>query len=136
LVIKSLNQVLVAHAYNPGCLGGQDQEDHNSRPVQGNSSQTQIITKITRAKAGQRCGSNGRGLLCKCQALSSNSSPPTKKKKKKNEEGREEGRVLKVRGNEERITASKGNCINLNSSSYATASIFFMFKSGRNKKVY
>jgi hypothetical protein len=43
-------QAPVAHAYNPSYSGGRDQEDHGSKPAQGNSLQDPIlkntITKI------------------------------------------------------------------------------------------
>jgi hypothetical protein len=35
----------VAHVCNPSCSGGRDQEDHNSRPAQANSSPRAYLEK-------------------------------------------------------------------------------------------
>jgi hypothetical protein len=37
-----MSWVLVAHACNPSYSGGRDQENHGSKPAQGNSSQDPI----------------------------------------------------------------------------------------------
>jgi hypothetical protein len=61
----------VAHTYNPSYSGGRDQEDHDSKPVQANSSMRPYLEKpFTKT-----------GLVewLKVKALSS--SPSTSKKK-------------------------------------------------------
>jgi hypothetical protein len=55
---------LVAHACNPSYSGGRDQEDHNSRQAQANSSQD-LISKITRAKWTGDVAQMVEHLLCK-----------------------------------------------------------------------
>jgi hypothetical protein len=61
-------------------LGGWDLEDQGSRPARGNSS----ISKIPRAKWTGGVVQVLEHLLCKGEALSSNSSIAKKKKKKPN----------------------------------------------------
>jgi hypothetical protein len=39
------SRVLAAHACNPSCSGGRDQEDHGSGPAQANSSR-ELVLKI------------------------------------------------------------------------------------------
>jgi hypothetical protein len=53
-------------------LGGWNQEDHASRPVQANSS-WDLISKITRAQRTRGVAQAEESLLCKHEALSSNS---------------------------------------------------------------
>jgi hypothetical protein len=66
---------LQAHACNPSYLGGRLKSgDHSLRPAWANSSRPHFH-KNNQSKMNWRCGSSGRGLLCKCKALSSNSSP-------------------------------------------------------------
>jgi hypothetical protein len=69
--------MLVAHTYSLNYSGGQDQEDHGSRPAQANSSQNPF-SKIIRAKWTGGVAQAVVYLLCNCKALSSNSSPTKK----------------------------------------------------------
>jgi hypothetical protein len=48
---------LVAHTCNPSYSGGRDQEDHNLKPAQTNTSQDPILKKTSqkRARSGSRC---------------------------------------------------------------------------------
>jgi hypothetical protein len=46
-----LGQAPVAHKYNPSYSGGRDQEDHDLKPAQANSSQDPI-SKIANIKMG------------------------------------------------------------------------------------
>jgi hypothetical protein len=71
---------LVPHTCNLSCLGGWDWEDWGSRPAQANSSQD-FISKITRAKQARGIAKVVEYLLCKSEALSSNSSSTKKRKK-------------------------------------------------------
>jgi hypothetical protein len=66
--------MLVAHACNPSYLGGRDREGHGLRPAHANIFQDPI-SKITRAKWTGGVAQLVEYLLCKCEALSSNSSP-------------------------------------------------------------
>jgi hypothetical protein len=43
--MASWGQALVAHACNPSCSEGRDQEDHGSKPAQANRSQEPISKK-------------------------------------------------------------------------------------------
>jgi hypothetical protein len=61
---------------------GLDQEDHSLRPAQANSSRYSI-SKITKATWAGGVAQAVQYLLCKCEALSSNSSPTGGKKKKR-----------------------------------------------------
>jgi hypothetical protein len=73
------SQAPMAHAYNPGYLGGRDQEDLSSKPSKANSSWDPIL-KISKQK---RTGGVAQVVACppsKYEALSS--SPSTSKKKK------------------------------------------------------
>jgi hypothetical protein len=56
---KNVSHALVTHSCDPGYLRGWNQEDHDSRPAQANSS-WDPISKITRAKWTWRCGSSSR----------------------------------------------------------------------------
>jgi hypothetical protein len=67
----------VAHAYNPRYLGGRYGEDCSLRLAQANSSKY-LISKKTRAKWTGGVVQAVQHLLCKCEALSSNSSPTKK----------------------------------------------------------
>jgi hypothetical protein len=64
----NFSQALVAHAYNPSYSGGRDQEDHNSKPDQGNSFMRHYLKKKNPSQ--KRAGLS--------------SSPSTDKKKKAN----------------------------------------------------
>jgi hypothetical protein len=55
-----LDQVLVAHAYNPSYSGGRDEEDHSSKATRANSSQDPILKMPITKKSwwsGLRCRS-------------------------------------------------------------------------------
>jgi hypothetical protein len=69
-----LGQAPVTHTCNPSCLEGWDQEDHGLKPASANSLQDPI-SKITRAKWTGGVAQVVQCLLCKCEALSSNSHP-------------------------------------------------------------
>jgi hypothetical protein len=60
---------------------GWDQEDQGSRPAWADSSRDPI-SNITRAKWTGGVAQAAEYLLCKCEALSSNSSPNKTKQKK------------------------------------------------------
>jgi hypothetical protein len=45
-----ISWALVAHACNPSCSGGRDQEDQGSKPAQGNSLQDPILKKTYHQK--------------------------------------------------------------------------------------
>jgi hypothetical protein len=72
--IKTLNQLgtWVAHVCNPSYLGGWDQENQCLRPAHTNSS-WDSISKTTRAKWTWSVAQVTEHLLCKSEALSSNS---------------------------------------------------------------
>jgi hypothetical protein len=53
--------ILVAVVCNPSYLGGRDQEDHDSKSGQANSSEDPIL-KIPTTKKGLQSDSNGRTL--------------------------------------------------------------------------
>jgi hypothetical protein len=72
----------VAQTYNPGYLGGRDQEDQSLRPAWANSLRNSI-SKIIRTKWTGHVPQEVECLLCKCGALSSNPSPTKKRKKRK-----------------------------------------------------
>jgi hypothetical protein len=50
LIKKLINQVLVAHTYNPSFSGGRDQEDRGSKPAQTNTSMSPLSRKIPSQK--------------------------------------------------------------------------------------
>jgi hypothetical protein len=69
LVLNLKNSIpgwaLVAHAYNPSCAGGRDQEACGSRPAQANSSRDPISKKPFIKKGlveGSRCKSLSSNL--------------------------------------------------------------------------
>jgi hypothetical protein len=62
----------VAHIWNPSYLGGWDQEDWGSRPAWANILQDPI-SKLTRVKWTGSVAQAVEHLVCKCEALSSNS---------------------------------------------------------------
>jgi hypothetical protein len=53
--MKKLSLEQVAHAYDPSNSGGRDQEDCSLKPVQENSSQDPISTKMCWWRSGSRC---------------------------------------------------------------------------------
>jgi hypothetical protein len=63
----------VAHTYNPVYSGGRDQEDHNSKPAQANSSQDPI-SKIPNTKKAvgivQGIGPEFKPQYCKKKKIS------------------------------------------------------------------
>jgi hypothetical protein len=69
----------LAHACNPSCLGGWDQEDPVWRPTWANSSWDPHLQNNQTRGVAQAV----ELLLCKCEALSSNPSPTKKKRKEK-----------------------------------------------------
>jgi type I restriction-modification system DNA methylase subunit len=73
---KILSQAPVTHACYPSYSGGRNQEDHNSRPAQANSS-LDLISKIPYTKKGWWSDSSNTS---KREALSSNPEPPPPKK--------------------------------------------------------
>jgi hypothetical protein len=70
--IFKCSRVLVAHACNPSCSEGRNQEDQSSEPAQANSSRDPI-SKIPNTK---KAGGVAQGV--------GPASPGTRKKKKKN----------------------------------------------------
>jgi hypothetical protein len=65
----------VVHTCNPSYLGGRDQEDHISKPIQANSCETLSGTKPTLTRSGR--------VAQRVECLSSNPSTTKKRKKKK-----------------------------------------------------
>jgi hypothetical protein len=83
------SQAPVAHSCNTSYLGGRDWEDHSSRSAQTNSLRD-FFSKITRAK-WTGLAQVAEHLLCKCDALSSNSSANEKIERQKEREREREG---------------------------------------------
>jgi hypothetical protein len=72
----------VAHTCNPSYSGGRDQEDHDSKPAQANSSQDPI-SKNPSQKRADGVAQIVENLPRKHEALSSNPSMTRKEKKER-----------------------------------------------------